>query len=655
MSLLTRRGAAPLTVLGTAAVVALAVILLTDPPSALSGHAYEDVTMTVVWAVLGAVLARRARVLARVFLGVALAATASVTATAYVVWATGHGTPGATAAAWLGGWTWIPAVFLPVTLLPACFPHVPRGRVRLLVPAALTGMAVMAVGTATDRRIQTGADTSVPNPLSSPLSDVAFPLGVALLLASAAGSVGLLVLRTVRARGQARRELVPVAVAVVVTLVALGVASLLPVWGPLIQLAATPLAPAAVTLVVWQYRMYEVELVVRRSVVFAGLTVLVVGGYVLVVQFAAGLLRREPDTLTAVAATGAVALAFQPARAGMQRIVVRWLYGERDDPLDALTDIANQLSVADEPRAAVQYAADRIRQALRVPWVAVEADAIECGSGAAPAAGTMHRIPLKHLDRTVGHLAVAQRTPREPLTARDRELLERLAPPVAAAVAAEQRLHDLRASRERAVVVREDERRRVRRDLHDGVGPLLAALSAHVDVARLRAPELGPLLEPIREIGDDAVAGLRRVIDDLEPLAIDELGLRGAVEQLARRLADGSGVRVEVGPGAPSGLRAAAEVAAHHIAAEAVTNAVRHAGAERVTVDFAAADGLLCVRVRDDGRGIAPDASVGVGLASMRERAAELGGEVTIDTGPTGTLVRAVLPTHFDSTEGDDA
>jgi signal transduction histidine kinase len=218
---------------------------------------------------------------------------------------------------------------------------------------------------------------------------------------------------------------------------------------------------------------------------------------------------------------------------------------------------------------------------------------------------------------------------------------------------------DLQRARRQIVTSREEERRRLRRDLHDGLGPSLAAQMLMVGSARAalaEQPEMADtLLAKIETDIESTLADLRRIVYDLRPPALDQLGLAGAIRAYAVACESGEvgdtqrklTVRVEMPDELPS-LTAAVEVAAYHIAREAMANVVHYAGAATCTVRLSHENGervRLVVSVRDDGVGLAEGAPAGVGLASMRERAAELGGICTIESNPdTGTHVKAVLP-----------
>ncbi len=200
------------------------------------------------------------------------------------------------------------------------------------------------------------------------------------------------------------------------------------------------------------------------------------------------------------------------------------------------------------------------------------------------------------------------------------------------------------------MVAREEERRRLRRDLHDGLGPTLAGLTMRAEAAQALAgaggPESGRLLDEIITDAQTAVADVRRLVEGLRPPALDTLGLAGALDAHLAGRPGGDGPQVRFArPADLPALGAATEVAAYRIAVEAVANARRHARATTVDVGLAVHGDRLVVRVDDDGRGCAPETPAGVGLHSMRERAEELGDTLTVGGRPGGgTRVRADLP-----------
>jgi signal transduction histidine kinase len=262
-------------------------------------------------------------------------------------------------------------------------------------------------------------------------------------------------------------------------------------------------------------------------------------------------------------------------------------------------------------------------------------------------------FPLSYRGAPVGTLRVAP-APGDPPRAADRRLLADLVRQAGVAAHAVGRTEDLQRGRERLVAAREEERRRLRRDLHDGLGPVLGGLTLKLDaVRRLLRTDPDRAEDVVRGAKADvagAMADVRRLVHDLRPPALDEFGLAGALEQQAerfRRPGAGEGLRVDVEVGDVGGLPAAVEVAAYRIVSEALTNVLKHAGAGSCVVRVERRDGDLVVEVADDGRGVAADSPMGVGLLSMEERAAELGGSCRVTARPGGgTMVRAVLPTR---------
>ena len=640
---------------GVLAVAGLTTIITNAPHLALAGHAWEDAATALLWAFLAGLLARRTRhPITGLFLAIAVCATTSVVAGASSALAL----PGATALAWLGDWIWALATFAPITLLPAVFPS---GRLRArrpVVALSLVALALTCLGLATVDRIELTPTRAVANPLAWAASDILFVGGSVLVVLAAVLAIGGLWRRLLGSQGPERRQLAPVAVAALLTVpVLLASAAVGNDLGAPLQLAVAPLVPGAMTLSILQFHLYDVEWVVRRSLVFLGLTVLVVGGYLLVVQAVANLVHGRTNSLYAVLAAGAVAVAFAPARVALQRLVGRWVYGDRATPDRALTDIRDLLRGAPDITPALDSATARLRPALRLPWVEVRTDDdVAATSGTQPrwaleGPTIVQTFPLVHLGVEEGNLRLVPRSPHEALDAQDLTLLTELTALVAAILSAHRLAADLQRSREGVVLAREEERRRIRRDLHDGIGPLLSALSTHADVGLLRMerdPASVPeVLTRVQQLSEQAVTGLRRVVDGLQPAALDELGLDGALHQLAASLSAGTAsVRVE-GSSGPD-LPAAVEVATHRIVAEAVTNALRHGDAHDVVVRLGRSPARLDVEVADDGHGILGPGDGGVGLTSMRERAAELRAALTVETSTAGTVVRVAFPLRSD-------
>jgi signal transduction histidine kinase len=338
---------------------------------------------------------------------------------------------------------------------------------------------------------------------------------------------------------------------------------------------------------------------------------------------------------------GAIAVAAQPVRHLVDRVV----YGAAADPYDAMAELGRRLEDRGNPTAVLEAAVETVARSLARPYAAIETlDAGVVASHGEPAAAVV-AVPLVHQRTELGRLVVGLRDPAEELGPSERRLVTDLAAHVGTALAAARFALDVQRSRERLVVALEEERRRVGRDLHDGLGPRLAAASMKLEVAgRMARRDLdGALLlhEEVRAELTDVIGDVRRLVYALRPPALDQLGLEGALRELANRLPMAVAVDVD---GTLPDLPAAVEVAAYRIASEAMTNAARHADASRVSVRLSV-NGDLAVEISDDGRGIADPVPAGVGVSSMHERANELGGAVTIHRPPSGgTRVVARLP-----------
>ncbi len=410
--------------------------------------------------------------------------------------------------------------------------------------------------------------------------------------------------------------------------------------------------PAAFVLAVLRYRLYDIDLLISRTLVYIVLTALVVGVYALAVAAAGLLAQSRGSPWVALLAATLAAFLFHPWRTRLQQGVNRLLYGQRDTPLAVLSQLGRRMEEAVSPEAMLTTLAETVARALKLPYVAV---ALEGEEGPTVLAEygrptqEVYTFPLRYRGQSAGQLRVAPRQPRETLHDADRALLENIARQAGAAAHAARLTADLRRSRQRLVAAREEERRRLRRDLHDDLGPRLASMTLTIEaIARLverDAAQARTMLHHLKEQAQEAVQEIRRLVHDLRPPALDDLGLTAALQECAARYAP-SGVRITVeAPESLPPLPAAVEVAAFRIAQEAMTNAVRHAQARTCRVTLQLEVGHLRVIIEDDGRGLPSDLEPGVGLHSMRERVDELGGWLTLNDRPGGgTLVEAWLP-----------
>jgi signal transduction histidine kinase len=411
-----------------------------------------------------------------------------------------------------------------------------------------------------------------------------------------------------------------------------------------VVLTIVPICIAVATL---RFRLFDVDVVINRTLVYGLITAGIIAFYVLAVGLVAHLVGSGSRDAVALAATGIVAVAVAPVRAAVQQQVNRLMYGRRDEPYAVLADIGRRLEHSAAAEASLDEVTSAITEALRLPYAAIIDGGGRLVAASGPDRDFAHvSFPLVHQRSVVGELRVGPRAAGDTLTAHDRRLLADVARQAAVAVHALDLTTNLRRSREALVTAREEERRRIRRDLHDGLGPSLAGLNLQlasllplIADAPSRAQDIaGEVRADVRKL----IVDVRRIVNDLRPPALDELGLAGSLQALASAYRNALDVHVDTGD--LGDLPAAVEVAALRIVTEAMTNTVRHASAGTCGVQVRRDSGELRIRVSDDGRGIDSSTAPGVGLNSMRERATELGGTFDVETGPAGTTVTAALP-----------
>ena len=451
-----------------------------------------------------------------------------------------------------------------------------------------------------------------------------------------------LFLRYRRADETVRRQLLWLLLALLLVIVALLA------WGlvagtPIAVLFSVPLIPVAVTVAIVRYRLLDIRLVVSRAVAWVLLSLGVIVAYVVIVAVLDRLISSSLGR--SAAATVLLVLVAAPALPRLQRLVDRAMYGDRADPARIVSQLGAHLVAPDAGLAGVP---DSIRQGLRLPYAALETDETVLAEAGQRSDRTDSEA-LRYGGQVVGRLTVGLREGERRLAEPDRRVIELLATPLAVAVHATVVSEELQASRERLVGAQEEERRRLRRELHDGLGPTLTGIAFTADAAANlvgdpdRATEL---LTILRRDTRAALADVRRVVDDLRPPALDEFGLVGALRQRAEQLsvrADGAAVRVRLDvPAEVPVLPAAVEVAAYRVATEALTNVARHARADGAVIRLRYSDRLE-VSVCDDGPAPEPW-SPGVGLQAMHERTAELGGDLSAGPSPTGGQVHAWFP-----------
>jgi signal transduction histidine kinase len=586
----------------------------------------------------------------------------------YALLAQPNSLPAGEALAWIASW------LLPIYagLQVFCLLLFPTGRLpsrRWRWLAWLT-VAFIAVGVIVSA-FSSGAYLGSLGPIRNPLGIEGFTNVYKALLYTVspllygAAAISLL-MRLRRAVGVERQQLKWFAYgaamfAIGIVLIVIPFAIETPPWfewgGKAIFTAAGEAIPISIGIAILRYRLYDIDLLINRTLVYGALTVSVAGIYVLVVGYLGTLFQTGGNLLISLLATGAVAVLFQPLRDRLQRAVNRLMYGERDDPYAVVSRLGERLEATLAPDAVLATIVETVREALKLPYTAIALTE----NGAAPKvaasvgepAENPLRLPLTYQSEPVGELLLGSRGPHETLGAADRRLLEGLARQAGVAAYAVRLTTDLQRSRERLVAAREEERRRLRRDLHDGLGAQLAGLNVQAGSLRRLIPHdpaaADELVVELREELRGAIADIRRLVYDLRPPALDDLGLVGALRRLAERYGlEGQQPQVLVeAPEDLPRLPAAVEVAVYRITQEALTNVVRHAQAKSCIVRLAVMKEDVTLDILDDGAGIPAEPTAGVGLSSMRERAAELGGSCVVESVPKGgtrVLVRLPLP-----------
>lgn len=420
---------------------------------------------------------------------------------------------------------------LAAAFLPLLFPEgrLPSARWRPVgwLIASTTALVILSAA------LSPAADAGLPevrNPFGLRAAEgalrAAAPLVGLLMVASLLAAVAAVATRFRRARGVERQQLkwfVYATALVFVAIVVPAVLSALDLIGPstllsgVLQVTAVPCLPVAVGIAILRHRLWDIDVLINRSLVYGGLTACIVVIYVLVVGYLGTLFRTSDNLGISLVATGLVAVLFQPLRARLQAGVNRLLYGERDEPYAVLSRLGRRLEGTLAPEAVLPTIVETVMEALKLPYAAITL-ARDGGFVIVAASGTPAetplRLPLIYQHEPVGELLLAPRAPGEAFSPADRRLLDDLARQAGIAAHALRLTVDLQRSRAQLVTAREEERRRLRRDLHDGLGPALSSVLLKVGAARRQLPPDSPADPLLAEVRDDVravVADVRRL------------------------------------------------------------------------------------------------------------------------------------------------
>lgn len=476
-----------------------------------------------------------------------------------------------------------------------------------------------------------------------PLSGVLTVVGVVVAMVTA-------LVRYRRSAGADRDQMRWLVWAILVMALTIAVVSVADVGGAVdaVIVVVAVLPVAAMTVGVVRPTVVPVEDLLVRTLVLGVVALSLLGVDLLVVALLSAALGDLGQRQLVTVVLLVTALGYGPLRQRLQSVVQGWVLGSRGNRYDVMAGLAASLESIEDGPAQLAAVAHAVGDAFGVRYVAVEVDRpggerLTATYGDRPA--EVRTLPITYRDAEVGRLVLPARGMRSRLSSRDETLLGDLVRQAATAARTSRLADELQASRERLVNTREEERRRIRRDLHDGLGPAMAGVVYQLETARLLVSSdpdgATAQIDSVRDHVQEIVADVRRLVHELRPPALDDRGLVGALRQLAEH----QPLPVSVSSDDLGSLSAAVEVAAYRIVAESLANVVRHAQADGATVRLERTGSDLVVEVADDGVGIGEDVQTGVGLLSLRERAAELGGRTEVSCPASGgTMVRAVLP-----------
>jgi signal transduction histidine kinase len=579
--------------------------------------------------------------------------------------------PGARVAGWLQVWTWT----LGVGAIPFLFLLFPTGRLnsRRWRPVAWFAVAcwIFMAGSAF-----IAAFFLWSNPLIQDTKDwpaAAKPLGTllgfsffAILAAIVLGLISAVV-RFKGSRGEERQQL-----KWFVTAAAFFVAVLLSqiffenvVTTALITLASVALF-GGIAVAILKYRLYDIDIVINKAVVFGALAAFFTGVYVAVVVGIGALVGSRANTLLTVIAAVLIAVAFQPVRERARHLANRLVYGKRATPYEVLSEFSERMTAAyateDLPERMARILADGTGATRATVWVAVGGELRPAASW--PADGESPRqsirldghdiaappeanafLPVRYQDEVLGALSV-QKPPSEPVTPAEEKLVADLASQAGLVLRNVRLIEELRASRQRLVKAQDEERRRLERNIHDGAQQQLVALSVKLTLVRAMSrkdPERADsMLGDLQAEAQDAMENLRDLARGIYPPLLADHGLVAALEAQARKAA----IAVQIESDGISRYPQEAEAAVYFCALEALQNVAKYAGTDRAVVRLREEGHSLVFEIVDHGVGFDPkDRGFGTGLQGMADRLAALGGQLSVESSPgQGSTVRGAIP-----------
>ncbi|MGH2685086.1 MAG: ATP-binding protein [Actinomycetota bacterium] len=669
-------------VLFVAAIVVLAAAVVLwlrglGGPSTQFGFRGGVEILTLTFAAVGYLLASRrpANAIGWIFLIAGVASAFQALAQEYATFASTVGDArGVALGAWVDAWIWVPITGAISIYVVGLFPtgHVPSRGWRWVPWVGGIGILVFAAGFAIAPR----TDTGIANPvvtIDRGLSDV-FAAGGLLYLAAVLGAVASLVVRFRRSRGDERQQLrwfVAAAALIGVFLTITFAAEFLAGGGGhMARVAAIGLlisfagVPVATGLAVLKYRLYDLDVVISRALLYGGLVAVITLFYVGVVVGIGTIVGRRANLFLSIVATAVIALAFQPLRERVRRFANRVVYGKRATPYEVLSEFTAGIGAVYSAEAVLPQMArllgegtggetgvwihvgDELRLAASWPEAAPTDPIAAAPSDDLPSFDGWDRAyPVRHRGDLLGALTI-RKPPQEPLTSAEEKLVDDVADQAGLILGNVRLIEELRASRQRLVAAQDEERRRLERDIHDGAQQQIVALSVKLRLARTLAgkdaAKAQELLDQLQADNQETLETLRDLARGIYPPLLADRGLAAALEAQARK----APIDVDVHPDGLGRYPKEVEAGAYFCVLEALQNVTKYAEATRVDVELRADDGHLVFEVRDDGKGFDPALTPqGSGLTNMRDRLEALGGSIAIRSAPgQGTTVEGRIP-----------
>jgi signal transduction histidine kinase len=412
--------------------------------------------------------------------------------------------------------------------------------------------------------------------------------------------------------------------------------------------------PLSIGMAILRYRLFDIDLIINRTLLYGALSLSVIGLYILVVMGLGASFQAQGNPLISLLATGLIALLFQPLRNRLQQGINRMMYGERDDPYRIISRLGERLEATVVPDALLPTIVETVALALKLPYAAIELKDGEQLRLAASYGVNTHpslHIPLLYQQETIGYLMLASRSPGESFTRADQRLLEDLARQAGIAAHTVRLTADLQQSRERLLLAREEERRRLARELHDSVSQALYGISLGAHAAQMalqRHPDqVSEPLNYVLSLAEVALAEMRALIFELRPESLETEGLVSALTKQTAALRARHQITIVTDQCDEPDLPLQVKQELYRIAQEAMHNTVKHAQASQIVLRLEeTADGVL-LEVCDNGIGFDTMGSFPghLGLHSMRERVTNLGGNIEIESASgTGTRICVHLP-----------